>query len=715
MGNNPAAPEPWRRLRRDRARGRIRICVWFSIAYLWTEEKPHMRNIDIDNYIFDYIICNKRILFWRFKDFPRNKDLEDRIVGLCQRELKLESENPQRNFVVERWGTSIWKYLNLPEAVLTFYIPAICSMNSPDESIERTYQTISDPSYGEASYLPFIDKLPPRTYKEGLQNIQPNNPLETISVELQYCERRLPQQYKFITCDQEIFFFSKNGETSPGGVFYHSIDNKKIQIPFSYYNTNQHVLLWTKDFPRFFYNAQYQGPAKAVILTDDIALAAQRQRELVVAGIQDIVWLSWHGDLKNYPWKTLEKKTVYFFAATHSGLGLNDILETAHDVDTQLRAVNGPELRLIFSQPSEVTHFYSPLFRDTLPLIIPISQLSQIQTDFAHEAPISFDCFRKKIAPDCNRKAYFLISPFIRAGARTLIWGTNDSGKRTWSLALCHAFVTGKAVLSRLSPPTPGVVLYFHEDDIDLTEPLERLHAFAPWNIQEYTSRNPQLQLSCSQPLLVRHPLKLKELNSQSYSDACNFVAYLGRVACAIQTDLPKMLILDSILAPLIKHPRELQFFLDMLEKHDWTILIQESSRITTWRKILHCDSEIYLEHVVSLDGWDIICRMASVGGSRLESCYRINFDNSNPTVLQKAPCNRKRSGLLMNRSELKKKLAALLKQGIKGKGIAERLKISESMVKKLKDEMGLSKKRRPRTNYSSAESIASSLSDAKR
>ena len=78
-----------------------------------------MRNIDIDNYIFDYIICNKRILFWRFKDFPRNKDLEDRIVGLCQRELKLESENPQRNFVVERWGTSIWKYLNLPEAVLT--------------------------------------------------------------------------------------------------------------------------------------------------------------------------------------------------------------------------------------------------------------------------------------------------------------------------------------------------------------------------------------------------------------------------------------------------------------------------------------------------------------------------------------------------------------------------------------------------------------------
>lgn len=629
-----------------------------------------MRNIDIDNYVFDYIIFNKRILSWRFKDLPRDRKLETRITDLCKKELILENEilqsQSQRCFVAERHGTSIWKHLDLPEAILTFYIPAIC--NPLDESTQRACQTISDTLYGESPNPMFIDEMNVQIYKGNLQYTQQNNPLKTISAELQYCERRLPLQYNFTSCDQEIFFFSKNGETSPGGVFYRSIENKKILIPLAYYSNNQHVLFWPKDFPRFFYNAQYQGPAKAVILTDDIALAAQRQRELVAAGIQDIVWLSWYGDLKNYPWKTLEKKTVYFFTATHSGLGLNDILKIAHDVDTQLRAANGPELRLIFSQPSEVTHFYSPLFRDTLPLIIPISQLSQIQTDFAHEVPISFDCFRKKIAPDCNKKAYFLISPFIRAGARTLIWGTNDSGKRTWSLVLSHAFVTGKAVLSRLSPPTPGVILYFHEDDIDLTELLERLNAFAPWNIHEYTSRNPQLQLSCSQPLLVRHPLKLKELNPQSHSDATHFVAYLDQVACNIQTQLSKILVLDSVLAPLIKHPCELQFFLDKLKKHDWTILIQESSHITTWRKILHCDSEIHLEHIVSLDGWDIICRTTSIGGLRLESCYRINLDNPNQTILQGAPCNRKRSGLMMDRSKLKTKLAALLKQGIKGR-----------------------------------------------
>ena len=68
-----------------------------------------------------------------------------------------------------------------------------------------------------------------------------------------------------------------------------------------------------------------------------------------------------------------------------------------------------------------------------------------------------------------------------------------------------------------------------------------------------------------------------------------------------------------------------------------------------------------------------------------------------------------------MNRSELKKKLAALLKQGIKGKGIAERLKISESLVKKLKGEMGLPKKRQPHGSHTSVEGIASSLSNVER
>jgi len=675
-----------------------------------------MRNIDIDNYIFDYIICNKRILFWRFKDFPRDKDLENHIIDLGETELTQEMASPQRYTFTELHTASLWKHLDLPEAILGLYIPAIYKKDFQDKHNKGVEQV----PLLRAVSSSFIDE--PNEKSDGKDFTgdlgfvsQQEKSQVSNSKKISLIPHLIPHRSACAVNDQEIFFFSEDGKWTNGGIFYRVFDVKKIEIPFSYCSAKRYISCWNNGCAAIFYNTQYLDLAKAVILADDIALAAQRQRELVAADIRDIVWLSWYGDLQNYPWNTLGQKVIYFFAAPHSGLDLNDILAIAHEVNAQLQAVDAPELRLIFPLPSEVTHFYSPLFRDSLPLIIPISQLPQIQTDFAHEVPVSFDCFRKKIAPDCNRKAHFLISPFIRTGARTLIWGANDSGKRTWSLALSHAFVTGKAVLSRFSPPAPGVVLYFHEDNVDLTEDLERLNAFAPWNIREHTSQHPQLQLACSTPMLIRHPLKLKALNPQSHSDACNFVAYLVRVACAIQTDLPKMLILDSILAPLIKHPRELQLFIEAQEKQGWTILIQESSHIPTWRKILHCDSEIHLERTVSLEGWDIICRMASAGGPRQENSYRINLADPSQTVLQNAPCNRKRGGLLLDRSELKKKLVALFEQGAKGKEVAERLQITEAMVKKLKNEAGLSKKRQPRDSHTSAESIASFLSNAKR
>ena len=675
-----------------------------------------MRNIDIDNYIFDYIICNKRILFWRFKDFPRDKDLENHIIDLGETELTQEMASPQRYTFTELHTASLWKHLDLPEAILGLYIPAIYKKDFQDKHNKGVEQV----PLLRAVSSSFIDE--PNEKSDGKDFTgdlgfvsQQEKSQVSNSKKISLIPHLIPHRSACAVNDQEIFFFSEDGKWTNGGIFYRVFDVKKIEIPFSYCSAKRYISCWNNGCAAIFYNTQYLDLAKAVILADDIALAAQRQRELVAADIRDIVWLSWYGDLQNYPWNTLGQKVIYFFAAPHSGLDLNDILAIAHEVNAQLQAIDGPELRLIFPLPSEVTHFYSPLFRDSLPLIIPISQLPQIQTDFAHEVPISFDCFRKKIAPDCNRKAHFLISPFIRAGARTLIWGTNDSGKRTWSLALSHAFVTGKAVLPHFSPPAPGIVLYFHEDTIDLTELLERLNTLAPWQIQECTSCHSLTQLFCSAPLLIRHPLNLKKLNLQLQSDANNLAAYFEWITCGIHTGLPKILILDSILAPMIKCPRELQHFLDIAEKHGWTILIQESSRITTWRKILHCDSEIHLEHAVTLDGWDIFCRMTSIGGPRLENSYRINLDNPNQTVLLEAPCKRKRSGLLMNRSELKKKLAALLKQGIKGKGIAERLKISESMVKKLKGEMGLSKKRQPHGSHTSVEGIASSLSNVER
>lgn len=147
---------------------------------------------------------------------------------------------------------------------------------------------------------------------------------------------------------QEIFFFSEDGKWTNGGIFYRVFDVKKIEIPFSYCSAKRYISCWNNGCAAIFYNTQYLDLAKAVILADDIALAAQRQRELVAADIRDIVWLSWYGDLQNYPWNTLGQKVIYFFAAPHSGLDLNDILAIAHEVNAQLQAVDAPELPLDF-------------------------------------------------------------------------------------------------------------------------------------------------------------------------------------------------------------------------------------------------------------------------------------------------------------------------------------------------------------------------------
>lgn len=70
-----------------------------------------MRNIDLDNYIFDYIICNKRILFWRFKDFPRDKDLENHIIDLGETELTQErllpNATPLQSYILHPFGNTL--------------------------------------------------------------------------------------------------------------------------------------------------------------------------------------------------------------------------------------------------------------------------------------------------------------------------------------------------------------------------------------------------------------------------------------------------------------------------------------------------------------------------------------------------------------------------------------------------------------------------------
>ena len=73
---------------------------------------------------------------------------------------------------------------------------------------------------------------------------------------------------------------------------------------------------------------------------------------------------------------------------------------------------------------------------------------------------------------------------------------------------------------------------------------------------------------------------------------------------------------------------------------------------------------------------------------------YQLNLTDPKRVLLCGSPTVLKPQGLLRDRDKLKADIKELCAKGMKGKGIAEKLQISESMVKKLKGEMGLSRRR---------------------
>lgn len=607
---------------------------------------------EIDNYVFDYLLqCTRTAIYWRFRDLPRDTELENKIIELGKKEAAFLVAY-QGEFLYSEPSSKLWTYLELPDSRILNI--RLYHLNSQDDvPIER------------AAEYPSIPFPYPSQFRYG--------------------------QNEFLAS------FSSNGELATHGVYGRSLGNKKIFLPFAKYGKygkyGKSALLpfWPSSVKPSFFNVQYLHDASAVILCDDIVLAWQRQQELVAARVADIAWLSWFGKMEEYPWKDLKQKAVYFFSEPHSGLSPKSMLETAKKVQNLLQE----DITLIVSSPSTIAPMYSPLFGNTIPLLMNISELEHIHEQAADMAPSKRNFFRKKLAPQVKPAPAYLLPPFLRLGSRTFVYGTRHSGARAWVLALCHAFLTGKAVLPHAATPIPGVVLYFHQDqDQDsISDVLTILKRKENFDYRESHSEVPLTLQGISSPMFIRYPLRIAALNPQSQSDATGFIETLNESASALQTELPKLMVLDSILPPLVNFPHELRTLLDALEKTGWTLLIFDSARPVTWKKILDCDEHITIEHIPTPVGWDVACCLQSC--ARQKTVYQLNLTDPKRVLLCGSPTVLKPQGLLRDRDELKADIKDLCAKGMKGKGIAEKLKISESFVKKLKGEMGLSRKRR--------------------
>ena len=433
---------------------------------------------------------------------------------------------------------------------------------------------------------------------------------------------------------------------------------------------------------------------QAVILTDDIACAEFYQTQLLRSGNFDLAWLSWYGDLKLYPWQQLKDKQVYFFMGPHSGLSYAQMLETAIRVQEQLRAVGGPELSLIFMNPDEILGV-SP-YRTNIPMIINLEEWKNWTANFRIQGSDPFDYFKHKVAPRPRHSTPFGIAPSLVYGNRILVTGS-CSNKELFLVALLAPFCG----CTFIKVPLTGKVLFVRQDQSSLTEWIETLQINHGLNVTTLVPDKLSSNIPVPYPLLLDIPLNISELNLKSISDCQHLLTLIEQAVWRQNTEGPKVLVLDSLSQFLVKVLNSTLLFLENLYNNGWTVFFVESRR-TPYLKAFHCDQVIVVEPSPVCTGIEVVCSTATLIHGKIKKFYSINLVDRNQPILKESSYNRKPAGLLRPRWQLEKELIRLFRAGAKGKEIAERLQISESMVKKLKREYGLSKPRsRPDLNPS--------------
>ena len=598
-----------------------------------------------DEFVFQYLLFLDNS-FWSFRHLPRNEQMEQEIIKLGQKEFAIEHDpgfQETMSHTLRLFLNSVWKQLDLGELRNELRRFSIVRQ----EILEKF------PDVGSADISPTIQRIP--------------EPVDRFN------------EY------EHLYFFSENGVIYYVGVLYRKQEKSKLVIPFCSGRNNSYPF-WPKKFSPIFYNTQFVEQAHAVILTDDIAGADFYQTQLSRSGNSDLAWISWYGDLTRYPWEQLKEKNVYFFMEQHSGLNYEQMLETAIRVQEQLRAVNGPELSLIFMNSAEIPE--APPRRENIPLIVDLEKWQHWVMARSDQRVDPLGYFRNQVAPRINRLTQFDISPFIVHGNRILITGSGRS-KELFLLALLVPFCTN----SFSSASQKGTVLFIRHDQSPLYDWIDTLRINHFLNVRNLDPRELPIRITDACPLLLDEMLNISDLKTSSISDCQKLLALIEQSTQSIKNEMPKILVIDSLNPFLIKVLKQTLLFLDTLRDYGWTIIFVESRR-NPYIKALHCEQEIVIEPSAECTGNEVICSAEIPLYGKIKKFYNINLLDGSEPILKESSYNRKSAGLLRPRQQLVEELKELLSAGAKGKEIAERLKISESMVKKLKREYGLSKTR---------------------
>lgn len=608
-----------------------------------------------DDFVFQYLLM-LNFLHWPFRHLPRDKSLEQEFIKLGQKQYSMEC-NPEFQKLQEKSiryqyrSSTVWEQLKLDtlkNELMKFPI-------APKEILEK---------FGDIVPADFTPRV----------HCSPSNAVRVNAFEWQYSFQ-----------DKNGFYYY--------GILYRKQKKSKLLIPFCI-GQNHHYSFWPDNLQCIFFNSGFIESTDVLILTDDIACAASNQTLFWRSGNSDLAWLSWYGDMSRYPWEQLKEKKVYFFMEQHSGLNYEQMFETAIRVQEQLRAVGGPELSLIFMNPDEILGL-SP-YRTNIPMIINLEEWKNWTANFRVQGSDPFDYFKHKVAPRPRHSTPFGIAPSLVYGNRILVTGSG-SNKELFLVALLAPFCG----CTFIKAPLMGKVLFVRQDQSSLTEWLETLQINHGLNVSDLNQWQLSNNISGPYPLLLDMPLNISKLDPKSISDCQHLLTLIEQTVWRQNAEGPKVLVLDSLSQFLVKVLNSTQLFLETLYNNGWTVFFVESRR-TPYLKAFHCDQVIVVEPSPVCTGIEVVCSTATLIHGKIKKFYSINLVDRNQPILKESSYNRKSPGLLQPRQQLVEELKRLKREGAKGKEIAERLQISESMVKKLKREYGLSKPRfRPDLNPS--------------
>jgi hypothetical protein len=460
----------------------------------------------------------------------------------------------------------------------------------------------------------------------------------------------------------------------------------------------------------------YEG-AQNIIITDCVELAVENQKIQSRLENNNCVFLSWYGGadaISRVKWLDLEGyKNIYYLLVTHSGEDIKQAYETAKLVRKQLAMPFGAsDIKLIWYGNDCCKH-------DSLPYISTFEEYESIQT-YKSFAPVQSYSLKSGHNSDSYRRQ-LLMSPVIYDNTCTVIYGAQDIGKTLFALNIAVGLALGKRAFEGwICGRSATKVLYLYgkkTHKAGLSEQLGKIRAV-------YSGRGhrqkqgpvefDQIQrIGCSSLGQDTKSEKVLFWNQIDASDIKSNADFIRRNISEFEYSREnKLLVLDELITPFPADEifpagdylvDEQSCLLKELKERGWTIIV-----VFSWlwpdnglAPDIEFDSLIRLKKMKTNSinklrlAVNVNTKKKRLLASQKNFDCEFNFSGKYPRfsrIIKKS--NRSKTLDKVSREKLKEKVRMHFVNGAKIKEVVKDLNITEPFVKKLKRELGLSKKR---------------------